>query len=363
MEDIEIVSSSELSSARSVTPTVDTEDATSANIPIIYFGVETEPFFFLCPLFPSRISLGDHQFLTAEAFFQAARFAKHPNLVTAIKNTAVFCLLIPILFQLFILQRWSKHVPHDWEERRLEVMKEVQTLKYAQYEQLRARLIQTGDCDLIYKSNTDNFFGCGQDGQGLNHLGRILMDIRTSSRMSQPPSHAPLLQCFPDARMSPGMSWSSTVWCANNASEKWHPHAQPALKEVTIYPAVANAVAYKYAFLHGIVHGDEPWTLDVIVQLHSAAVEGDDGPQVKFTYWHSGLRDSRSSEVYMRLASENLKWSSRGIYIYSFTLKLNQWHSRTPYSTISITFLPSKSTERDCHPIRPDHTLSVAYWE
>ncbi|KAE8231928.1 hypothetical protein CF326_g3048 [Tilletia indica] len=359
MDAIEVITNSEVSSERSVTPTIDPDPLGAVPTPPvkIFFGVETEPFFFLSNFFPSTLSFGPHKFLTAEALFQAAKFGSW----TALRDSIIKTTWAEDMMDK--VQRWSKHVPHDWEERRLEVMKEVQTLKYAQYEQLRARLIQTGDCDLIYKSNTDNFFGCGQDGQGLNHLGRILMDIRTSSRMSQPPSHAPLLQCFPDARMSPGMSWSSTVWCANNASEVWYPHAPPALKEVTIYPAVANAVPYKYAFLHGIVHGDEPWTLDILVQLHSAAVEGDDGPQVKFIYWHSGPRDSRSSAVYMRLASENLKWSSRGIYIYSLTLKLNQWHGRIPDCTISITFLPSKSTERDYHPISPDHTLSFACWE
>ncbi|KAE8235974.1 hypothetical protein A4X13_0g9311 [Tilletia indica] len=148
METIEVITESEVSSERSVTPKIDA-DALNDDIPKIYFGIETEPFFFLSPLFPSRLSFGPHEFLTAEAFYQAAKFAKHPDLVVAIQNTTSSGDM------LYKTQHWNEYVPEDWDEKSLSIMKEIQLLKFSQHKQLRARLVQTGNAELIYRSKTD----------------------------------------------------------------------------------------------------------------------------------------------------------------------------------------------------------------
>ncbi|KAE8223483.1 hypothetical protein CF326_g8188 [Tilletia indica] len=149
MEAIDIITNSEVSSVRSVTPTIETDSLKDVTTPPIYFGVETEPFFFLSSFFPSTLSLGHHEFLTAEAFFQAAKFSKHPNLMLAMKNTK------SSKDMLYKIQHWTDCIPEDWEEKRLPIMKEIQELKFAQHKQLRDRLVQTGDAELIYRSKTD----------------------------------------------------------------------------------------------------------------------------------------------------------------------------------------------------------------
>ena len=65
----------------------------------------------------------------------------------------------------------------DWEQIKLEVMRDLLMQKFSQ-EPFRSQLIATGDC-FIEETNWwgDVFWGvcCGK---GLNHLGRMIMDIR-----------------------------------------------------------------------------------------------------------------------------------------------------------------------------------------
>jgi len=76
----------------------------------------------------------------------------------------------------------SRDVPlrSDWETGKLEVMQQAVAAKFlAQANHaLRQRLLATGKARLIEASPTDSYWGIGSDGKGLNHLGRILMELR-----------------------------------------------------------------------------------------------------------------------------------------------------------------------------------------
>jgi ribA/ribD-fused uncharacterized protein len=45
-------------------------------------------------------------------------------------------------------------------------------------------LLNTGDQEIVEDSPVDYFWGCGGDRSGTNHLGRILMQIRTELRQT-----------------------------------------------------------------------------------------------------------------------------------------------------------------------------------
>lgn len=67
----------------------------------------------------------------------------------------------------------------DWETVKLSIMKEVVLDKFTRNSTLKEKLLATGDQQLV-EGNTwdDKFWGvCG--GEGLNHLGLILMEVRT----------------------------------------------------------------------------------------------------------------------------------------------------------------------------------------
>lgn len=67
----------------------------------------------------------------------------------------------------------------DWENIKLQVMEDIVRAKFSQNADLRIMLVQgTGDAELI-EGNTwgDEFWGVC-NGEGENHLGKILMEVR-----------------------------------------------------------------------------------------------------------------------------------------------------------------------------------------
>lgn len=72
----------------------------------------------------------------------------------------------------------------DWEAVKVTVMEEIVRAKFTQNEDLKWRLLTTGDA-CLEEGNTwhDTFWGVdAKTGEGLNHLGRILMKVRDELR-------------------------------------------------------------------------------------------------------------------------------------------------------------------------------------
>ena len=66
----------------------------------------------------------------------------------------------------------------DWNNVRIDVMKEVLICKFSQNLELKEKLIATGNEELIEGNNwNDRFWGVCR-GVGQNHLGKLLMEIR-----------------------------------------------------------------------------------------------------------------------------------------------------------------------------------------
>lgn len=75
----------------------------------------------------------------------------------------------------------------DWDAVKVGVMEGIIRAKFTQNPGLAAKLLATGDCELVEGNNWhDIFWGAdGKTGEGENHLGRILMKIRDELRRSQ----------------------------------------------------------------------------------------------------------------------------------------------------------------------------------
>jgi N-glycosidase YbiA len=73
----------------------------------------------------------------------------------------------------------------DWPDVKLKAMEDVVRYKFTHHDDLRAKLLATGDADLE-EGNTwnDRIWGISppNSGQGENHLGKILMKIRRELR-------------------------------------------------------------------------------------------------------------------------------------------------------------------------------------
>ena len=66
----------------------------------------------------------------------------------------------------------------DWEEVKIDIMRQVLKSKFTQNPELREKLIATGDTELIEGNNwNDRFWGVCR-GVGKNHLGKLLMEVR-----------------------------------------------------------------------------------------------------------------------------------------------------------------------------------------
>ena len=68
----------------------------------------------------------------------------------------------------------------DWTDVKDDAMYEAVYAKFTQHEDLRQKLLDSGDAILIEDSPVDYYWGCGKDGSGKNMLGKTLMTIRES---------------------------------------------------------------------------------------------------------------------------------------------------------------------------------------
>lgn len=66
----------------------------------------------------------------------------------------------------------------DWNDVKMNVMQKALQAKFQCSGILRKKLLATGDAELCHQSSSDLFWGCTQQGEGENHLGRMIMTIR-----------------------------------------------------------------------------------------------------------------------------------------------------------------------------------------
>ena len=76
----------------------------------------------------------------------------------------------------------KKKLRRDWESVKVSVMREAIRAKFTQHEELRERLLATGEAKIVEHTERDAYWGDGGDGSGKNMLGRILMEIREELR-------------------------------------------------------------------------------------------------------------------------------------------------------------------------------------
>lgn len=83
----------------------------------------------------------------------------------------------------FKIAEANKHlVRPDWQEVRVDVMREILRTKAEQHEYVRRKLLATGDRELVEDSWRDSFWGIGPDGDGQNQMGKLWMEIRAELR-------------------------------------------------------------------------------------------------------------------------------------------------------------------------------------
>jgi N-glycosidase YbiA len=157
---------------------------------ILFFRRDRELFPFFSNFYPAPFTIDGELWATAEHYYQshisldpdyraAIRAATHPGQAKRLS-------LDPRKARKTRRQSWffgrRDKIRPDWDAVKLGIMRTALAAKFGQNPELAARLVATGDAELIEDSASDAFWGLGRDGTGENRLGRELMELRAVLR-------------------------------------------------------------------------------------------------------------------------------------------------------------------------------------
>ena len=128
--------------------------------------------------YASPITMDGVKYPTTEHYYQAKKFEGQP-----LEADVVNCKSPGDAFRLANAN--TKQRRKDWFAVSLKVMETALYHKFTQHEDLKQKLLDTGNRKIIEHTTKDNFFGDGGDGSGQNHLGRLLMELRAKLRNQQ----------------------------------------------------------------------------------------------------------------------------------------------------------------------------------
>ncbi|MBD3226909.1 MAG: DUF1768 domain-containing protein [Candidatus Lokiarchaeota archaeon] len=124
---------------------------------------------FLSNFYPCEIEYNGIKYTTLEHAYQASKTLNNESRKKiAEKKTPA------------LAKKMGRRVPlrKNWEEIKLKIMEKLVRIKFSTHPDLKSKLLDTGDAELIEGNNWgDNYWGV-YNGKGENHLGKILMKIR-----------------------------------------------------------------------------------------------------------------------------------------------------------------------------------------
>ncbi|RUP45442.1 hypothetical protein BC936DRAFT_148178 [Jimgerdemannia flammicorona] len=125
--------------------------------------------------YPIKTHEGKFTWLTSEHLFQAQKFTD-PKLQKRIREA-------PSPRDAFNVAQANKaHQRSDWLQVNVQVMYVTVREKFIQHPDLKKKLLDTGDAELIEHTANDAFWGDGGNGTGKNELGKCLMKLRDELR-------------------------------------------------------------------------------------------------------------------------------------------------------------------------------------
>ncbi|BCH33180.1 hypothetical protein MesoLjLc_51100 [Mesorhizobium sp. L-8-10] len=150
-----------------------------------------QDFYVLSNFSSFQVILDGIVFDTSEAAYHFEKFPGSPGLQQKIQ-------LAPSAHEAFKLAERNKHLRRpDWDDVKVDIMRDILRAKVDQHEYVRRKLLATGDRELIEDSWRDDFWGWGPNRDGKNMLGRLWMEIRAELRAAAKGDPCP--QCPPGA--------------------------------------------------------------------------------------------------------------------------------------------------------------------
>lgn len=138
----------------------------------IYFYTVQDKYGAFSNFSPHGLELDGLYFATVEHYYQSEKFedaAYKQRIIRAVtpKDAAD------------LGKTKSMPIRQDWERVKIEIMRKALVRKFDTHADARNLLLSTGDRLLIENSPYDNYWGIGRTGAGQNHLGTLLMQVRS----------------------------------------------------------------------------------------------------------------------------------------------------------------------------------------
>ncbi|NOU98590.1 DUF1768 domain-containing protein [Paenibacillus sp. LMG 31457] len=92
----------------------------------------------------------------------------------------------------------KKPLRNDWEECKVQIMRDAIIAKVDQHENIKSILLSTGNCTIIEHTINDSYWGDGANFKGQNMLGKLLMEVRNSLEGYVPEFFLPQWIAFPE---------------------------------------------------------------------------------------------------------------------------------------------------------------------
>ncbi len=144
----------------------------------IYFYSTSDNFFEFSNFSEHGFTLKNKYWATVEHYFQAQKFPGYPQ------EERIRIAKSPGKAKQLGRTR-SVPLRTDWETVKDDMMREAVLAKFRADDDIKKRLLYTGNDKLVENAPKDYYWGCGKDGTGKNMLGKILMETREILRQEE----------------------------------------------------------------------------------------------------------------------------------------------------------------------------------
>jgi ribA/ribD-fused uncharacterized protein len=141
-------------------------------------------YIYFSPYTAHAIEIDRVEYPTLEHAYQCQRYTD-PKIIEEIRTAAS-----PVkAWEVSSKYKYLQTPEFKSEEHKLGVMNKLMRLKTEQHEEIRQALLDSGDLKIVKHIVTyppgDGFWDDGEDGNGLNHIGRLWMEIRAELKSNQ----------------------------------------------------------------------------------------------------------------------------------------------------------------------------------
>lgn len=129
------------------------------------------------------------RFDTSEAVYHWEKFSPTGAIGSVAAGIREKIRTAPSAHEAFILAQTVRGLRRpDWDDVKVDIMRDILRAKVEQHEYVRRKLLATGDRELVENSWRDDYWGWGPNRDGQNMLGKLWMEVRAELRAKDNPN-------------------------------------------------------------------------------------------------------------------------------------------------------------------------------